>query len=218
MPNLVDALLRCEGRFATTERTVPWRGLLLTIGALGFVHGAVMGSFDARPLQALYSGIKVPLLLGTATLLCLPSFFVANTLLGLRDDFAAACRGLLATQATMAMVLASLTPATALLYLSTDNYRLVLMANGLTFALAALGGQRTLARHYAPLLARNPRHRAALRSWLLLYVFIAIQLAWMLRPFIGYPGMRTQFLRPGGLDNAYVIVLRALWRLLTEGR
>ena len=67
----------------------------------------------------------------------------------------------------------------------------------------------TLARRYRPLVARNPRHRAALRAWLFLYVFVAIQLAWVLRPFIGSPRVPTQFLREDAWSNSYVVV----WQL-----
>ena len=60
----------------------------------GLTYGAVMGSFGGRPAQAAISAVKVPLLLAATTALSLPSFFVLNTLLGVRRDFGVVLRAL----------------------------------------------------------------------------------------------------------------------------
>jgi hypothetical protein len=173
-----------------------------------------MGAWGLAPLQSLYSALKVPLLLFVATVVCLPSFFVLNTLLGLRADFAAACRGLFAAQATLAVVLASLAPLTVVAYGSSGDYRFAVLWNGFPFLLATLAGQATLARHYAPLIARDPRHRIARAAWLVLYVFVAIQLAWVLRPFVGAPRSATRFFREDAWSNAYLVLTKAIGDLL----
>ena len=173
-----------------------------------------MGSHRLVALQALYSGLKVPLLLLLSSVFCLLNFFVLNTVLGLREDFAAACRGLLASQATMALCLASLAPVLVVGYLSTDFYPLATMLNGVMFAVASIAGQMTLLRHYRPLIERDPRHRLALAGWLVLYIFVAIQLAWVLRPFIGSPNLDTTFFRQGAWSNAYVEIARVVFRVL----
>jgi hypothetical protein len=206
----IDALLRGEGRHAPGGGRLPWRELVLAAAASGFLYGAVMGSYGGRVLQSLYSASKVPLLLGVSSLLCLPSFFVVNCLLGLRADFAAACRGLLSAQAALAVCLAALAPAIVVAYLSIERYQQTTLANGLAFAVATLGGQLALSRHYAPLIRANPRHRLARRLWLLLYVFVAIQMAWVLRPFIGAPGLPTRFFREDAWSNAYVELVKAM--------
>ena len=54
-------------------------------------YGGVMGTYGGfggpRMWQVVYSAVKVPFLLFTTFVLSLPSFFVINTLLGLRADF-----------------------------------------------------------------------------------------------------------------------------------
>ena len=95
----------------------------------------------------------------------------------------------------MAIALASLAPITLVGYASTSNYAMAKVANGCMFAIAGLGGQIMIARHYRPLVAKNPKHRFGLAAWLILYMFVAIQMAWILRPFIGVPHMQTQFFR-----------------------
>lgn len=201
-----DGLLRGEGVYAAGRGAVPWARLAMLVAAGGLVYGTAMGSFGVRPLQTLYSALKMPILLGAATLVCLPNFYVVNTLLGLRDDFAAACRGVFAAQATLGVTLAALAPLTMLMNESTDDYDFAVVANGGAFAVGTLAAQITLQRHYRALIASNPRHRVGRFAWVALYVFVAIQLAWVLRPFVGAPDAPTQFFRDDAWSNAYVAV------------
>ena len=126
----------------------------------------------------------------------------------LRDDLGAALRGVLAAQATVAVALAAMAPLTAFVYASTDDYTNAIIMNGALFALATSCGQVTLNRHYRPLVAGNPLHKVGKRVWLGLYVFVADQLAWVLRPFIGALDVPTQFFREDAWSNAYVVVWR----------
>lgn len=210
----VRNLLETRGPFAAGERT-PWLTLLGFVLVAGPLYGTVMGSYSGSMTQASFSASKVPLLLATTSLLCLPNFFVINTVLGLRDDFSAAMRGLLASQATFAIVLLSLAPILAFAYVSGIDYAGAISFNGVLFLVASLSAQVTLARHYRPLIERDPRHRIGLAAWMVLYVFIAIQLAWLLRPFIGHPNMPASFFRADAFEsNAYVKVVTAVRQAL----
>lgn len=195
--------------------------LLAFVVVFGVFYGAVMGSFGGvsgrRALQPLYSGLKVPMLLLVTFGLSLPSFFVLNTLLGVRDDFGQVFRGLVATQAALTIVLAALAPMTALWYASSADYESALMFNAFIFLVASVAAQGLLRRWYAPLVRRNPRHRVLLRAWLVIYAFVGIQTGWTLRPFVGHPQAQTRFFREEAWGNAYVHVAAIFWRALTEG-
>lgn len=147
-------------------------------------------------------------------MVALPSFWVLNRLLGLGDDFGKVLRALVATQATLTIVLASLAPLTLLYYCSADNYQGAILFNAMMFATAAVAAQWRLSRYYRPLIAENSRHRAMLFLWLLLYGFVGIQMGWTLRPFIGDPVQPVQFFRAEPFSNAYVVVLRLVWGVL----
>jgi hypothetical protein len=211
-----DDILRRRRWTTESGRTGPavlW--FMAAIVAFGMSYGAVMGTFGGvrgeRLWQVLYSAVKVPLLLLATFLIGLPSFFVLNTLFGLRGDFARAVRALLATQAGLAIVLASLAPLTAFWYASSADYAAALRFNGLMFAVASLGGQWLLRQYYRPLVRRNRRHRWMLWTWLGIYVFIAIQMAWIFRPFVGAPGSPVQFFREGNWGSAYEVVGRLIY-------
>jgi hypothetical protein len=212
-----DDVLRRSRRTAQADRRAiqPLIGLVVIYGAL---YGATMGSFGgllgAGALQIVYSGVKVPLLLLATFVMSLPSFFVINSLMGLRRDFADAVRGLVATQAGLSVILASLAPFTLLWYLSVDGYTAAIVFNVAMFTVASVSAQWILRDYYQPLIARNRLHRWAQRAWLAVYAFIGIQMGWMLRPFVGDPSSPVEFFREDSWGNAYLVVGGMLWRLL----
>lgn len=210
----LGALLRSEGDFATEVRVVPWAKLLPILLLAAAVHGLVMGAYGLSGAQMLLSAVKVPLLISLSTCLCIPELWIFATVMGLREDFGQILRAILAAQAAVAFVLCQLSPLLLVLYASTDAYRVVQLCNGALFLLASIAGQVILRRHYAPLRARDPRHVHGQRLWFVLYVLVTIQLAWVLRPFIGSPGMGFQFFREEAWGNAYVELLRIFGRWL----
>ena len=162
---LADNLLRGEVSAARGSRNqrLPMLGsLIVAIVVYGMFYGAVMGSYGAtsglRIWQAVYSAVKVPFLLITTFLLSLPSFFVLNTLLGLRDDFPRVVRALISTQAGLTVILSALAPFTAFWYVSGSDYEPAILFNGLMFAVASFSAQWMLRRQYCPL---GPRQSPA---------------------------------------------------------
>jgi hypothetical protein len=213
-----DALLRGEPAATGEPIGRHLARLLATLVLFGIAYGAVMGCFGGlagdRWLQPIYSGLKVPLLLLLTFALSLPSFFVVNSLLGLRADFGYVLRALVATQAGLTVVLASFAPLTAFWYASVRDYDAALVFNAGMFAAASGAGQFMLRRAYRPLVARDPRHRALMRAWLLIYAFVGIQMGWVLRPFVGSPSSATRFFRAEAWGNAYVEVAHTVGRAL----
>jgi hypothetical protein len=186
----------------------------------GMFYGGVMGSFAGREgprfLQIVYSAVKVPILLLVTFVIALPSFFVLNTLMGVRGDFARVLRALVSSQAGLTVVLAALAPLTAVWYLSVAKYQLAILFNALLFGIASMAAQFMLRRAYRDLIARDAKHRVLLRTWLILFAFVGIQMGWVLRPFIGSPGRPTQFFRQGAWGNAYVELVRITWQGVTR--
>ena len=140
-----DVLRRRWTAQANRQRLAPLVGLVVVFGTL---YGAAMGSFGsilgAGWLQIIYSGAKVSILLLATFALSLPSFYVVNSLLGLRHDFAESIRALVATQAGLSVILASLAPFTLLWYASVDGYNDAILFNAGMFAVASLSAQGVL--------------------------------------------------------------------------
>jgi hypothetical protein len=190
--------------------------LALMILVYGIFYGGVMGTYGGvagpRFWQVVYSAVKVPLLLLATFALSLPSFFVINTLLGLRGDFPYVLRALLSTQAGLTVILSALAPFTAFWYVSGSGYESAILFNGAMFAVASVSAQWMLRRSYEPLVRSNERHRWMLRAWLIIYVFVGIQMGWVLRPFIGNPDAPVQFFREGSWTNAYEALSQIVWQ------
>lgn len=216
----VDQFLRGRGDFApgasASGRAVVLLAFTLIFSAL---YGAMMGSFglcsSGQGRLAAYCwivAVKTPMLLLVTFVLCLPSFFVLNAVAGLRDDFPEALRAVLGSLACLAIVLAAFGPVTLFFYLCTDYYDAAILLNGLVFAVAAVASLKVSRRYYGPLIRRSPRHRAIMLIWFGVYIFVAIQMAWTLRPFIGDPNPEVPvvFLRSTEFDNAYIEVVRIL--------
>lgn len=192
--------------------------LLAVIFTLAPLAGVVIGTyaFDSpqRSFQVLYSAIKLPLLLIATTAICLPGFFVLSSVVGLRDRFADSCRAILAGQAAMSVTLAALAPMLSVVYISGISYDQAKIVNAIMFAISTFVAQLVIRRLYRPLIAENSRHRTMLVVWAVIYIFVGIQMAWILRPFIGQPGASPTFFREGALTNAYVDVGRVIGRQL----
>lgn len=210
-----DQFLRGRGPFAasaTADR--PWWWLPLIVLCFSPLYGAAMGSYHCdspqRIWMVVFSASKVPLLLLTTSLLCLPGFFVLSTVLGLRDDFRESLQAILAGQAAVSVALASLAPLTRFWYFSNGDYRDALLFNAAAFTVAGIAGQLVMLRYYRGLILRNPLHRLMLHAWLGLYAFVGIQMGWMLRPFIGHPDIPVTFFRQEPFSNAYVVVARLI--------
>jgi hypothetical protein len=202
---------------APTAKRLRW--LFVFVVSFGAFYGAVMATYTGlspgRFHQLLYVAVKVPLLLLVSFGLCLPSFFVVNTILGLREDFGRALRAVVATQACVAMVLASLAPVTAFYYVSAATYDTALTFNGGIFAVASVTAQIVVRRYYADLIRTDPRHRIMMYFWFFMYIFVAMQMAWVLRPFIGSPDIPVSFFREEQWGNAYVEIARLVARLFS---
>ena len=217
----IDDFLRGRGAFAI-DAPLPHRlrWLVLWVVACGLFYGVVMGTYTGlaphRLHQLLYSGVKVPLLLLATFGLCLPSFFVVNTVAGLREDFGQALRAVVAAQSCVTIVLASLAPFTMVWYLSSTDYQSVILFNAVMFGVATAAAQVVVRRYYAPLIRRSPRHRQLLRFWFVLYAFVGIQMAWVLRPFIGDPHQPVEFFRSGAWGNAYVVLANLIMRVASR--
>ena len=165
-------------------------------------------------LQMLYSGSKVPLLILATLLVALPSFFILNTLVGLRHQFKESLKAIVLAQAGLVIILVSLAPITLFVYVSVSpmpqGYSLAVLWNAFAFGGASISSQLLLQRNYRQLIRQNPRHRWMVRLWIFVYAFVGIQMAYVLRPFIGSPNNSISFFREDPFENAYVRILQLI--------
>lgn len=214
----------CRG---DSERIAPWleerapRWLLtcvLTIAAGCALYGGVVGLWRA-PLQAAYTAVKMPLLIfltcgGNALLNGLLAQVFGSGL-----SFRQTSLAILMSFTIASLVLAALSPVAFFLYRNTPpldsaargtGHSLTLLGDVLFIAYAGVVANRRLLRLLERCCATPAAARRVFWSWLAGNLFLGAQLSWILRPFIGSPGLAIQFLRDDPMrGNFYESVFRA---------
>lgn len=208
--------------------TAEWRGshlmrdgLLIVVGAGLF--GASLGWWRS-PMQALFAGIKLPLIiLLTAAGNGLLNAMLAP-LLGLRLPFRQSFLAILTSFASAALILGAMSPLTAFVIwnappLATgqnngSTHAAVLLLLVATIAFAGSAANLRLGQLLRQLAGPRAAAGRVLLAWLAGNLFLGSQLSWILRPFIGTPQLPVEFLRADALaGNFFEAVFNSAVRL-----
>ena len=190
------------------------------------MFGAAMGWWRA-PEQALYTAGKFPVLV----LLTMSGNALLNAILapllgvniGVRQSFLA----VMMSFTIAAAVLGSLSPLLAWLIWNTSplaladrsgsSHSVILLSMVVMVAFAGVVANLRLFRLLRKLSGNERAAKRVLFAWLAGNLFLGTQLSWVLRPFIGSPGLPVQFLRDDPLGgNFYESVFYAARRLFAE--
>ncbi|MFT5187953.1 MAG: hypothetical protein ACI957_000971 [Verrucomicrobiales bacterium] len=208
---------------------------------LGLFALSARESPDARFMLA--AGLKLPILILGSTAVTLPSLYVFLALFDVPLRFKQVLVGMLAANTIFATVIASMGPILAFFSLSSQSYPFILLLNVVICGFGGLLGMRmvikTLNAASPPAVVEKqvepsqdemnegtegakdgpsvPKPvsgwRGIIGVWMVLYVFVGTQLAWILRPFIGQPDSPFVWFR--GKSGGFVdTVIRALGEYL----
>jgi hypothetical protein len=188
-------------------------------------YGATMGGWRDS-LQALYTGIKLPLaiLITTAGNGLLNGMLAP--LLGLNVSFRRSLVAVLVSFAITSIVLGALSPVSLFLVwntpplvgatrLSSPEYGMLQLSLALFVAIAGIIGNLQLLpllRHWAgsAAVARN-----VLLAWLAGNLLLGSQVCWVMRPFIWDPSRPVEFIGREYFHGSFLeTVWQAVWRLI----
>lgn len=166
---------------------------LLTVTLVSFALTALGGlglGASNGPMQAVAAAVKLPLINLGALAICLPTFYIFAALQGSRLGLDKVLRMFAVGLGLRGAVIAGLAPLLIFFSSVGSPYGFILLAGGLTFGLAELGFMKTLDAGVSVWKQRtkDPVGVALVRGWMLLYMIIAMQLTWSLRPVVGEPG------------------------------
>ena len=165
--------------------------------------------------------VKVPLLFLLTLVVTVPSLYVFSSLANSRLRLAATIRLLLVAISVNLAVLASLGPVIAFFAMYARATRSVQILNATFFTISGLVGLIFLHRGLKGALetqeaagskvgkASESRTRAIFWMWCVTYGVVGAQMAWILRPFLGAPGLPFQLFR-GRESNVFRGVAEAL--------
>lgn len=195
------------------------RAMLVASAAFTALYGAVLGSSHG-PLQVLSSAVKLPILFLVTSIICLPTLYFFNTLFGAKQNLSQILALLLMPITVTGVILLSFAPITLFFRLTTDvvnGYQFFKLLNVAIFAISGSIGMWFLwqgMRLVSGAEEENIRiRRLVLAFWILMFAFVGSQMAWTLRPFVGYPYAPFEILRQTG-GNFYADVLRSVGELL----
>ena len=172
---------------------------------------------DGKLLMILITGIKVPVLLLLTLIIVFPPIYVSNAFVGVHLSFQKMLALLLASIAITSTVLASTATVALFFSLTTKSYNFIKLLHVFFFICAGYSGLSYL---FGCIKAISPPGMRQTPGklfvvWLLLYIFVGTQLAWVLRPFVGSPNEKFQVLRPRS-GNFYESVLFSTRKVFTE--
>lgn len=221
-PDRIGAALRDDEDLWSLSRLFFYISCVAS-GAYGVIMGAsnwLQGSsfaFGSEFLMMLVTGLKVPVLFLLTLLIVVFPIHVSSRFIGVRASFAQVVALLLASLAMTTVVLASMGSVAFFFALTTRSYSFIKLLHVVIFAYAGVMGLACLVRWFhgvmGPVSSRGRRY--ILLSWLLLYMFVGTQLAWVLRPFVGAPGTDYTFFRPR-TGNFYENVYESFLDLMDE--
>lgn len=183
---------------------------VITMGA--GLYGAAMGWWR-DPLQALFVGIKLPLiLLLTALGNALLNAMLAP-LLGLNVTFRQSLAAVLMSFAIVAAILGAFSPLLAFAVWnappmmsdvkSTPVYGFIKLSHVVVIAFAGIVGNARLFQLLVQLGRSHTVARRVLVAWLAANLFFGSQLTWICRPLIGSPHLSVQFFREGAFKSNF---------------
>jgi hypothetical protein len=152
----------------------------------------------------LASIIKLPALFLLTLVVTFPSLYVFSAIIGVRLTLRQTIDLIIASLTVSLAVAASLGPILVFFTLSTDSYHFMVLLNVVLLAAAGFVGlgflRRTLGRisevEVADGREGNNSGVAAFSVWVVIYGVVGLQMAWILRPFIGHPSARFEMFRP----------------------
>jgi hypothetical protein len=202
----IGVLLRGESeriqawiRERSARRT--WHHIAVIVAGTG-AYGAAMGSWrDAH--QALYTTIKFPLIVLLTSLGNGLLNGMLAPLLGVNIGFRQCLQAVLTSFTSIAAILASFSPLLFFLVWNAPPmsprgsgvYSFFQVTNVAAIAFAGVAANLRLARLLERLGGSVAAGRRVLFAWLAGNLLLGSQLSWILRPFIGSPGLPVEFLR-----------------------
>lgn len=175
--------------------------------AMSALYGAVMGATgllqgSTMPLAGKFmmigaTAVKVPILYLVTMIIVLPPIYVSNAFVGARLTIRQMLASILGALAVTVIVLASMATIAAFFSLTSRSYDFIKLLHVGIFAYAGVSGLWYLVKCIRSMLPGGPQKisRGLFILWLVLYMFVGTQMAWVLRPFVGSPGLEFQLFR-----------------------
>lgn len=192
---------------------------ILVICLFGFIYGLVMGAYHS-PLQAFVSGLKVMVLFIVSLLICFPSFFIIQQVLGSKVSFRQMVLIMLSGFVLASTITLSFVPVIIFFLITGDNYHFLQLLHVAIFIFAGIFGMRLIVDALKYAYDKKNLYPqigvTVFKIWIIILAFVGIQLSWNLRPFLNDKGEDFKLFRKYN-GNFYTAVIYSFEQLLSGG-
>jgi hypothetical protein len=160
---------------------------VLIICVFTFLYGIVMGSYHSF-FQSIVAGFKVTFLFFSAILICFPSFYVIQQVLGSKMTMRQMVFIILSGFVLTSAIAISFSPVVILFQVTGGNYHFLQLLHVAIFIFSGIFGMKLMVdalkfacekKDIYPHIGVN-----VFRIWMIILAFVGIQIAWNLRPFL----------------------------------
>lgn len=160
---------------------------ILIICAFTFLYGIVMGSYHSF-IQSIAAGLKVTFLFLSALIICFPSFFVIQQVLGSKMTLWQMLIIVLSGFVLASAIALSFAPIVILFQITGGNYHFLQLLHVAIFLFSGIFGMRLMIEALKFACEKKDIYPkigvTVFRIWIVILAFAGIQLAWNLRPFL----------------------------------
>jgi hypothetical protein len=160
---------------------------ILIICAFTFLYGVVMGSYHSY-IQSLVAGLKVMVLFLASLIICFPSFFVIQQVLGSKMTLSQMIVIVLSGFVLTSAIAFSFAPIIILFQITGGNYHFLQLLHVAIFIFSGIFGMRLMVDALKFACEKKDTYPQigvmVFRIWIIILAFVGIQLSWNLRPFL----------------------------------
>ncbi len=203
-----------------TQETYPTNIIsaqILIIALFSFCYGLIMGSYNSW-MQAISSGAKLMSLLFLTLIICFPSFYIVQLVLGSKVKIKQLAVMMLSGFLMTTTIMLAFAPIVLLFQLSGDNYNFLKFLHVGVFVFSGFFGMRAvldaLKNSFAEQGVYPQIGLGIFRVWVIIFAFVGVQLAWNLRPFVGYKDMPYELFRKDTQGNFYSSMIKSLGEMM----
>ena len=186
---------------------------VLLMALFTFFYGLIMGSYNSWQ-QSLLTGVKLWVLLLTTLIICLPSFYIVQLVLGSKITLKQLVLILLSGFVMTTTIMLAFAPIVLFFQLSGDNYNFLKLLHVFVFVFSGFFGMRVVLEALKSAFENEQVYPkiglTVFRIWVVIFAFVGIQLSWNLRPFVGSKDLQFQLFRTETKGNFYSAIFGSI--------
>ncbi|MFH2141482.1 MAG: hypothetical protein ABIJ97_03600 [Bacteroidota bacterium] len=191
---------------------------IIVICLFAFAYGLVMGSYHSI-IQSVVSGIKVIVLFLSTLIICFPSFYIIQQVLGSKMSSKQMIMIILNGFVLISTITLSFAPIVIFFILTGGNYHFLQLLHVAIFIFGGVFGMKLIIESLKYACEKKNIYPqmgvTVFRVWIIILAFVGMQLAWNLRPFLSDKAEEFKLFRTYK-GNFYTAVIYSVGQLIKD--